>query len=33
MVDGTSNTLMMSEVICCRSKGDLNSDTDHRGDI
>ncbi|WZO98591.1 DUF1559 domain-containing protein [Isosphaeraceae bacterium EP7] len=33
MVDGTSNTVMMSEVICCQPKGDLNSDTDHRGDI
>jgi len=33
IVDGTSNTLMASEVICPTPKGPANGDVDHRGDI
>jgi prepilin-type processing-associated H-X9-DG protein len=33
IVDGTSNTLMMSEIICPTSSGPANGQVDHRGDI
>jgi prepilin-type N-terminal cleavage/methylation domain-containing protein/prepilin-type processing-associated H-X9-DG protein len=33
IIDGTSNTLMMSEIICPESKGPTNGEVDHRGDI
>jgi len=33
LIDGTSNTLMLSEIICPESKGPTNGEVDHRGDI